>query len=104
MVEYLGADRRRRRVPDQTLEAVLGAMGVTGDAGPDRAVPLFVPPGGRLPLERATVYTESGGEAHVADGGLPADLPIGYHRLATEDTERLLVVSPGTCHQPEGPP
>jgi 4-alpha-glucanotransferase len=104
MVDYLGADRRRRRVPDQTLEAVLGAMEATGDASPGGALPLFARPGDRLPVKRATVYTESGGEAHVAGGVLPADLPIGYHRLVADGAGRLLVVSPGTCHQPEGPP
>jgi 4-alpha-glucanotransferase len=43
------------------------------------------------------------GSTRVCGDHLPADLPLGYHRLHAGGRSRLLVVTPPRCHLPTGP-
>lgn len=72
------------------------------DADPTLAItvrldhPLPEVPGG-------VVHLEDGGELPVPDGALPADVPVGYHRLVTADgRQRRLIVCPGRCPEAVG--
>jgi 4-alpha-glucanotransferase len=97
-------------VPAETLAAIREAMG-TGDApvgtsADDNPVVCFRP--GEAPDDATAggpweLHTEDGAVAGIDEGGgLPPDLPLGYHRLRHrhDGRERLLVVSPGGCHLP----
>src|SRR5437870_3570446 len=102
-------------VPAETLAAIRAAMG-EGEAPPGTAPPgtgphddpvvAFRPgqaPPGVTDGGPFELHTEDGAVAAVdAGGGLPPDLPLGYHRLvhAGDGRERLLIVSPGRCHLP----
>jgi 4-alpha-glucanotransferase len=107
-------------VPPETLAAIREAMGAPADPqeGDDPGPPGTAPDddpvvtfrAGSEPPAGATaggpweLHTEDGGVVAVdAGGGLPPDLPLGYHRLRSVDgdRERLLVVSPGRCHLPD---
>ncbi|MGI8686478.1 MAG: 4-alpha-glucanotransferase, partial [Acidimicrobiales bacterium] len=105
-------DRRTwHDVAPETVDALLDAMGA-GDRPP---APMSAPPGEDCPVlvvdsgEQAEVpgrwllRTEDGGEASV-EGSLPADVPLGYHRLVREDDGFVsrLVVAPPACHLPDG--
>jgi 4-alpha-glucanotransferase len=68
-------------------------------SGPTRPGPLLVRPGAEV--GSGTVTLEGGGTVEIR-GRLDGDVPIGYHRLATDDGERALIVSPGRCHLPQG--
>ncbi|MGN6694193.1 MAG: 4-alpha-glucanotransferase [Aquihabitans sp.] len=56
---------------------------------------------------RAVLFLEDGTEVRVRDGRLPADLPLGYHRLEADagrsapQVEHVVVVPP-RCHVPDG--
>lgn len=97
-------EQRVHEVPTATLEAILDALGAGAGTGPSVEGPLVVRRGRSRRLEGArAVRLEDGGELSVADGRLPADLPLGYHRVVHADgRERVLVVSPGRCHVPAG--
>jgi 4-alpha-glucanotransferase len=79
-------------------------MGATGEAPPvagplvhRRGQPLLAIDGAvELALEDGTVLR--------VDGGLPPDLPLGYHELRPLDGRPAvrLVVAPARCHLPEG--
>ena len=58
---------------------------------------------GRRPALAAPVdLVLEDGTARVADGELPADLPLGYHRMrARGGDETLLIVTPGRCYLPD---
>src|SRR5918992_2788011 len=93
-----------RETSPEAAAAVLDAMGASGDssaepAGPGGDDPVWVVrPGQERSLEEGPWHleTEDGGTVRLT-GSLPADLPLGYHRLRHEDDGRgrLLVVSPG---------
>jgi 4-alpha-glucanotransferase len=79
-------------------------MGVPGEVAPPAAGPLIHRRGQPLPVIHgaAEVTLEDGAVLRV-DGGLPPDLPLGYHELRLLDgggAERL-VVAPPRCHLPE---
>lgn len=90
---------------DSDAEALIRAMDLppdhwaapdTSDAvvftRPDRPAALAV--GGELACEDGTTRR--------VDGALPADLPLGYHRLHRDDgVESNVVSSPGRCHRPD---
>jgi 4-alpha-glucanotransferase len=93
-------------VGDDTLRAVLAAMGEEGAAPAGSAWPPVVvarvgrshawrPPAG----SRADVVLESGEERPLPDG-LPGDLPPGRHRVEGRGGATALVVAPGRCHLP----
>jgi len=101
-----------RDVPPETIDTLLAAMGAgdgppptpfSGPPGPDNPV-LVVGAGDTADLPgRWHLRTEDGAELAVADT-LPADLPLGYHRLRREDDGHpvRLIVAPPACHLPAG--
>ncbi|MEV6349849.1 4-alpha-glucanotransferase [Actinoplanes sp. NPDC051851] len=113
---YENFQRRRTEVAPDSVIGVLGLLGV--DAGTPDAVGAALAAtrdrdhGDRLP---GTVVLREGqgrplpapAEITLEDGtvrtvaGLPADLPLGWHRLATGDQEVTLVVVPAGL--PEAP-
>jgi 4-alpha-glucanotransferase len=59
-------------------------------------------PGGDRALPAPVELVLEDGTARVADDALPADLPLGYHRMrARSGRETLLIVAPATCHLPD---
>lgn len=101
-----------RDVPQETVEALLAAMGADGRLPP---APLSSPAGRDTPVlvvragetadlpGRWWLRTEDGGEVTV-EGALPPDVPLGYHRLRREDDGHpaRLIVAPPACHLPAG--
>jgi 4-alpha-glucanotransferase len=95
-------------VSDDTHAAILKAMGLPEDAttlptDASEAVRVLepdAPPEARALAEPAEVALEDG-STRTVDRELPADLPLGYHRLrARSGGETLLIVSPGRCFLP----
>ncbi|HEV3032044.1 MAG TPA: 4-alpha-glucanotransferase [Polyangia bacterium] len=59
-------------------------------------------PGGDRALAQPVEIALEDGSTRVADGELPGDLPLGYHRMRARDgRESLLIVAPAACHLPE---
>lgn len=89
---------QRHRVPEHTLDALRRTIGPPDE---DTGRPLVVRAGEARPVEDggAEIVLEDGTRLQ-ADGRLPSDLPLGYHRLLGSTAERRLIVSPGRCHLP----
>jgi 4-alpha-glucanotransferase len=88
LLAALGADRRRPdRNGDRPLVVVQGECPRAGRDGEGTAAPPS-----EIELEDGS--TRACGER------LPADLPLGYHRLHAGGRSRLLVVTPPRCHLP----
>ncbi|HVB77496.1 MAG TPA: 4-alpha-glucanotransferase [Candidatus Nitrosotalea sp.] len=85
--------------PDR-VAAVLAAMGA-GSSPPPEPAALVLEAGEQAHVGRGEVLTESG-EGFAVDGVLPANLPLGYHRLIVGGQERELIVAPSQCPLPEG--
>ncbi|WP_375485565.1 4-alpha-glucanotransferase [uncultured Jatrophihabitans sp.] len=114
--EYRDWQGQHRTVPEPTLVAVLAAMDVDASTaercaaaleahrdGDAEALPAcLVVPGGtetRVPV-RGTVELEDGA-TRVVDGVLPADLPLGYHRLVPDNGAPVpLIVTPARLDLP----
>ncbi len=93
---------RWRQPSPEAVAAVLAALGAV-EGGPPKGGPWFVAAGEAAPLAQpATVVLEDGTELR-AEGSLPPDLPLGYHRVADERTGATtsLVVTPRRCRPPE---
>ncbi|MBA3280589.1 MAG: 4-alpha-glucanotransferase [Geodermatophilaceae bacterium] len=94
-------------VGDKTIEALRAAIG-RPPADLVEIAPLVVRPGDSLsglpgvvgPLD---VVLEDGSTRQLGEE-IPADFPLGYHRVRTFDdgADRRLIVSPGRCWLPEG--
>lgn len=97
---YRDAFGKRRQVSDEALGRIREAMGVGPVDSPFGSLdPVAVaPPGARL-AARGEVLLEDGASLGNVDR-LPPDAPFGYHRLATDAGEQLLVTGPGRCHLP----
>ena len=86
-----------------TTAALLLAMGAAEDSEPPGGAALVVRAGSRFRLpEAGEIETEAGDRLEVGSLGLPAGLPIGYHRLRTRSGEQPLIVCPARCHLPAG--
>ncbi len=94
----------------ETRAALLQAMGVADqgeDAAPGTAdgdVRVLAP--GDAHSDRSLAAPVElqleDGSSRTADGALPEDLPLGYHRLRARDgRESLLIVAPAACHLPD---
>jgi 4-alpha-glucanotransferase len=97
---YVDAFKQRRTIAPAVRAAVLGAMGLEGDALPDGQSQVhIVRPGGPLP-ETGALRLEDGTTLGRVDR-LPADAPYGYHELLDDDGgSQLLISGPGRCHLP----
>jgi len=96
---WLDATDAPQRAAPEAVEAMHAIIGAPPEDLERRAAIVTRP--GR-PVEAGTVHCEDGSTVEV-DGTLPADFPLGYHRLHTADgRQRVLIVSPGRCYQPAG--
>ena len=97
---WLDAFDQEHRVPQATVERLREVIGRAPADLEDRA-PIVARPGDALEIDAAEVLCEDG-EVRAIDGVLPADFPLGYHRLRPRSgPERRLIVSPGRCWLPE---
>lgn len=98
---YENYRKEPRTAPIASVETILDAMHATGS--PPSAGAVVATTTERIPAEGfVEVVAEDGGRELLRDG-VPRDLGPGYHRLvATDGTERDLILSPGTCFLPEG--
>ncbi len=88
--------------PD-TRTALLTSMGVSADRdGTEADAVRVLSPGGDRALEGPVELALEDGSGRTADGELPNDLPLGYHRMRWRDgRETLLIVAPAACHLPD---
>jgi 4-alpha-glucanotransferase len=88
--------------PD-TRTALLTSMGVAADRdGTEADAVRVLSPGGDRGLEGPVELALEDGSGRTADGELPNDLPLGYHRMRWRDgRETLLIVAPAACHLPD---
>ncbi len=101
---WVDATEQTRSVPAETLTALRDLIGQPPDDLEQRA-PIVARPGrsvgsssAALPAE---VDCEDGLTRRLDTDRLPADFPLGYHRLRGADgSERRLIVSPGRCWLP----
>ena len=91
-------------ISEATAEALAAALGAGSDRpeGTGASSPVWVVRQGR-PVEVGrdwSLVLEDGGILE-GTGQLPASLPLGYHRLAFDDRQVLVVVAPDRCHLPD---
>jgi 4-alpha-glucanotransferase len=92
-----------------TADAHMPALARTGDAPPVDHQGESEVQNVRVVRAGTTTPLAAPGELMLEDGttlpvaeALPADLPIGYHRLLARDgRESLVIVTPGRCHLPD---
>src|SRR4051812_12857507 len=88
----------------ETVAAILRAMGCNGaESEPSEATrPIIIRQRERYPLEFPGVVQFESGDSSPVSGSLPPDLPLGYHRLRTDRSDKPidLIVSPGQCWLP----
>jgi 4-alpha-glucanotransferase len=99
---YRGSDKQWHTVSDESVAAVLQALGADTPRPAERPDdPIVIVAGeSRATPASAFVALEDGSE-RPAGGALPADLPLGYHRLVDGVRSRLLVVTPPRCFCPD---
>ena len=93
---FIDSEGSEQEVSKDTIEALRRAF---GDPAPSER-PIVLLPGEQLDTGEGEVHLENGAtlDARSADS-----LPPGYHTLLEPGAEaRTLMVSPGTCHLPEG--
>jgi 4-alpha-glucanotransferase len=111
LTHHVDTAGRHRTASAETVDTLLAALGADRRRPePDDAWPLVIVQGERPALGRddaggtappAEVELEDG-SARACDDRLPADLPLGYHRLHQGGRSRPLVVTPSRCHLPAG--
>ena len=105
-LNYEDALGKWHEASEQTVRAVLQAMGVKGEETPaheDEDYVMVATPGRRRKLIAPAEVTLESGETLRVGRQLPAEMPFGYHRLTylkRDETVRL-IVSPGRCFLPE---
>ena len=89
-----------REAPADTVAAIESAMGTPP---PNVETPVMVVRQGRRELSDPAEIELEDGTILDADDRLPADLPLGYHRLRFTGTDQVtkLIVTPGVCHLPK---
>lgn len=93
---YTDASETLRRIAPETVARLRERIGKPGR--PDAAA-LVVRAGEEAPAGPGTLVLEEGSKRDIK-ANLPADLPLGYHTLHTEDGVRHVIVSPGRCVLP----
>ena len=97
---WLDAFDEEHQVPRATIEQLREVIG-RPPADLEERAPIVARPGDALEIDGAEVVCEDG-QVRRIDGEIPADFPLGYHRLRPESgLERRLIVSPGRCWLPE---
>lgn len=99
VADWTDAWGRRRRVSNETRAALAAAMGEDLAAAPILDPVRLVRAGDRMGAP-GQLTLEDGTELGTTDR-LPLDLPLGYHRLATDHGEQLLIAAPPHCHLPD---
>lgn len=99
---YRDAFGRRQEIPAEVQERLLATMGDAGSQPVARSLEsvAVVRPGGRLPQPGEVTLEDGTALGRMA--ALPPDAPFGYHRLANDHGEQLLICGPGRCHLPDG--
>jgi 4-alpha-glucanotransferase len=106
---HTDTDGRPSSASSETVEALLAALGADRRRpDPDGGRPLVIVQGECPRVGHAREGTTAApSEVELEDGSiracgdrLPADLPLGYHRLRAGGGSRLLVVTPPRCHLP----
>lgn len=101
VVDWVDANQQPQSVSAATVEALRKVIG-RPPADLESRAPIVSRPGRDLGLGSVEVDCEDG-QVRRADGVLPADFPLGYHRLRTpQGHQRRLIVSPGRCWLPDG--
>ncbi len=89
---------------EKTIAAILRAMGFDGQApgASQTEGPIIVRQGARHKIDSPGLIELESGENLELSGLLPPDIPLGYHRLRTERSDKAvdLIVSPGECFLP----
>ena len=97
---WLDAFDEEHEVPQATIERLREVIG-SPPADLEERAPIVARPGDPLEIDTAEVLCEDG-EVRTIDGEVPADFPLGYHRIRPRSgTERRLIVSPGRCWLPD---
>lgn len=97
---YEDYDRNERTVPAATVRTILDAMGASSEGPPPPGAQVTTNPRDVDLSQAVSVRTEDGG-IEPLNGGLPEDLPFGYHHLVRRDgSEQSLIVGPGSCYLP----
>ena len=99
--DWTDAWGRRQRVSDETVAALAAAMGDDDEAAKPTIDPVRPVRGGDPCEAPGELTLEDGTDLGTVDR-LPPDLPYGYHRLATDRGEQLLIAAPTSCHLPDG--
>ena len=108
---YFDVRGKEHPPPPETHAALRRAMGVPdaqaeapGEDPPDGTQPDAVrvlQPGDDRTLRAPVELQLEDGSGRTADRELPADLPLGYHRMRARDgRESLLIVAPEACPLP----
>ena len=109
LTRHLDTEGRRLDASAETVEALLASLGADHRRPqPDDSWPLVIVQGerpaaiweGRRDAALATEVELEDGTARSCDGRLPADLPLGYHRLHGRGRSRPLIVTPPHCSPP----
>jgi 4-alpha-glucanotransferase len=87
-----------RDVPQATVDAVRGLLGEEAAPPPSDPSVRVVTVGEAVSLH-GEFHVEDGGSVRL-DGLLPPDVPLGYHRLDTDERSVRVVVAPPRCHLP----
>jgi 4-alpha-glucanotransferase len=94
-----------RPTSPETRARLLDAMGATPDAPPPASAVAVLRRGGPPPpVREPTECVLEDGTSLRVDGGIPPDLPLGYHvlRALERDAATQLIVAPGHCYLPDG--
>jgi 4-alpha-glucanotransferase len=97
---WTDAQDKLRDVDPEVVSVLRAAIG-PAPTGLEDHVPVVSRPGRHLDLGDVEVVCEDGDVRRVS-GPLPADFPLGYHRIRLPaGGERSLIVSPGACWLPD---
>ena len=96
---YLDVGGKQRHVAHASIARL---QELIGEPAAVSSPTIIVRPGERPDVGRGELELEDGPTVTV-DGRLPADLPLGYHRLCASDgSSRRVIATPGRCHLPQG--